>query len=177
VQYSQYKGAILATPQKSLAGSQPVATIGGEPAGRGAIVVHDDLGQAPNVPPQGEQTSVNAVKAEPGHDIFAQSPQGEVKSENKAVLSPVEDNEPKAISSIGLTLQSDVLSKQDETPSEKPAESASAVSQQDDSPSPSHDASSPTSSEVAKAKVQGPLDAEQAEADEVRQELFPDANT
>jgi dolichyl-phosphate-mannose-protein mannosyltransferase len=175
--YSQYNGAILATPQKSLAGSQPVATIGGEPAGRGAIVVHDDLGQAPNVPPQGEQTSVDAGKAEPGHDVFAQSPQGEVKSDNKVALSPVEDNEPKAISSIGLTSHSDVLSKQDEIASEKPAESASTVSQQDGSPSPSDDASSPASSEAVKAKVQGPLDAEQAEADEVRQELFPDANT
>jgi len=131
------------------------------------------------VPPQGEQTSVDAGKPEPGHDVFAQSPQGEVKSENKASLSPVEDSEPKAISSIGLTAPSDVLSKQDEIVSEKPAESASTVSQQqqDGSPSPSDEAPSPASSEVAKAKVQGPLDAEQAEADEVRQELFPNANT
>lgn len=129
------------------------------------------------MPPQGEQTSVDAGKAEPGHDIFAQSPQREVKSDNKGALSPVEDNEPKAISSIGLTSQSDVLSKQDEIASEKPTEGASAVSQQDGSPSSSDDASSPATSEVVKAKVQGPLDAEQAEADEVRQELFPDANT
>jgi hypothetical protein len=122
---------------------------------------------------------VDAGKAEPGRDIFAQSPQGEVKSENKAALSSIEENEPKAISFIGVTLQSDALSKQDGIASEKPAESASAVSQQAGSPSPSlsDDASSPASSEVAKAKVQGPLDAEQAEADEVRQELFPDANT
>jgi dolichyl-phosphate-mannose-protein mannosyltransferase len=175
MQYSQYKGAILATPQKSLTGSQPVATIGGEPAGRGAIVVQDDLGQAPNV--QGEQTSMDAGKAEPGRDIFAQSPQGEVKSENKVVLSPSGDNEPKAISSIGLTSHGDVLSKQDEIALERPAESASSISQQDGSPSSSAEASSPASSEGAKAKVQGPLDAEQAEADEVRQELFPDANT
>ena len=120
---------------------------------------------------------MDAGKAVPGHDIFAQSPQAEVKSENKAASSPLEDNEPKAISSIGLTSHSDVLSKQDEIALEKPAESASTVSQQDGSPSPSADASSTASSEVAKAKVQGPLDAEQAEADEVRQELFPDANT
>jgi hypothetical protein len=120
---------------------------------------------------------VDAGRAEPGHDIFAKRPQGEVKSENKASLSPVEDNEPKAISSIGLTSHSDVSSKQDEIASEKPAESTSTVSQQDGSPSPSDDTSPPASSEAAKAKVQGPLDAEQAEADEVRQELFPDANT
>jgi dolichyl-phosphate-mannose-protein mannosyltransferase len=120
---------------------------------------------------------VDAGKAEPGRDIFAQSPQGEAKSENKAASPSLEDNEPKAISSIGVTSHGDVLSKEDETASEKPAESASTVSQQDGSPSPSADASSTASSEVAKVKVQGPLDAEQAEADEVRQELFPDANT
>lgn len=132
------------------------------------------------MPPQGEQTSVDAGKAEPGRDIFAQSPQAEVKSEEKAASTPLEDNEPKAISSIGVTLHDDLLSNEDEIALEKPAESASTVSQQDgSSPSPSADASSTTSSEVAKAKakVQGPLDAEQAEADEVRQELFPDANT
>jgi len=166
--YSKYNAGILVT-QDGFADSH-VATIGGEPAGRGAIVVQDDLDQVPDVP-QGEQTSVVAGKAEPGHDIFAKRPQGEVKSENKDTLAPVEDNEPKAISVIGLTSHIDVLSKPDAIASEKHAESASTVSQND-----AH-ALSPTSSEVAKAKIQGPLDAEQAEADEVRQELFPDANT
>lgn len=118
-----------------------------------------------------------AGKAEPGHDIFAKRPQGEVKSENKETSPPVEDNEPRAISAIGVTTHSDVLSKQDERALENPTESASAASQQDSSPSPPDDASSPASPEAAKGKVQGPLDAEQAEADEVRQELFPDANT
>ena len=121
---------------------------------------------------------MDAGKAEPGHDIFAQRPQGEVKSEDKAASTSLDENEPKAISSIGLASHVDVLSKPDEIGSEKPAESASTVSQQDGSPSPPADvSSSPASSEVAKPKVQGPLDAEQAEADEVRQELFPDANT
>jgi hypothetical protein len=121
---------------------------------------------------------VNAGKAEPGHDIFAQPPQGEAKSEKKAALSPVEDNEPKAISFIGVSSHADVSSKQDEIASEKPTESTSTVPQQDSSPSPSDGgASSPASSEATKGKVQGPLDAEQAEADEVRQELFPEANT
>ncbi len=165
----------MATPQKSLAASPPVATIGGEPDGRGAIVVQD-LGQAPNVP-QGEQTNVDAGKAEPGRDIFAPAPKGDVKSENNVISSFIEDNEPKAISVIGLSSHSDVLPMQDETALEKPVESAPAISHQDGSPSPSGDASSPTSSEVVKAKVQGPMDAEQAEADEVRQELFPDANS
>lgn len=139
--------------------------------------MHDDLGQDPNVPPQGEQTIMVAGKAEPGHDIFAKRPQGEVKSENKETSPPVEDNEPRAISVIGVTTHGDALSKQDERALEMPTESAATVSQQDDSPSPPDDASSPAGPEVVKGKIQGPLDAEQAEADEVRQELFPDANT
>jgi hypothetical protein len=169
-----YKGAIHATPQKSLAASAPLATIGGEPDGRGAIVVHDHLGQAPNAPPELEETAVDAGRAEPGRDIFAPAPQGDAKSKkNDGVSSAVEDSEPKAISSIGF----ETPSKQDEGASETPAaESAFAVVQQDgDSSSPSGDDAS--SSEVAKAKVQGPMDAEQAEADEVSQELFPDAQS
>jgi hypothetical protein len=122
---------------------------------------------------------VDAGKAEPGRDIFAPAPQGDIRIKNNAVPPSADDNEPKAISLIGYSSFSEALSsKQDERPSETPAESALAVSQQqqDGSPSssPSDDLSS-ASFEVAKAKVQGPMDAEQAEADEVRQELFPDA--
>jgi len=118
---------------------------------------------------------VDAGKAEPGRDVFAPAPQGDIKSKN-AVSPLIADNEPKAISSIGLSSHDDVSSMQDETTLEKPAESTSTASQQDGSPSPPSDASSPTSSEAVKVKVQGPMDAEQAEADGVRQELFPDAN-
>jgi hypothetical protein len=120
---------------------------------------------------------VDAGRAEPGRDIFAAAPKGDVKSKNNADSLHVEDSEPKAISSIGFSSFSEALSKQDEreTPA---AESASTVFQQDggsSSSSPSGDALTPANSEVAKAKAQGPVDAEQAEADEVRQELFPDA--
>ena len=118
---------------------------------------------------------MDAGKAEPGRDIFAAAPQGDVKSKNNADSLHVEDSEPKAISSIGFSSFSEALSQQDER--ETPvAESASTVFQQDGgSSSPSGDALTPANSEVAKAKAQGPVDAEQAEADEVRQELFPDA--
>lgn len=118
---------------------------------------------------------MDAGRAEPGRDIFAPAPQGDVKSKNNADSLPVEDSEPKAISSIGFSSFSEALSTQDERASETPAaESASTVFRQDgDSSSPSGDALTSANSEVA--KVQGPMDAEQAEADEVRQELFPDA--
>ena len=122
---------------------------------------------------------MDAGRAEPGRDVFAQPQQGDVRSKNNAIPRPAEDNEPKAISSIGFSLFGEALSEQDERASETPAENAPAVSQQEDGTSlPSADALSLASSEVAKAKVvQGPMDAEQAEAEEVRQELFPDALT
>jgi len=172
--YSQYKGAILATPQKSNVASQPLATIGGEPAGRGAMVVEDKLGQVPEVPPEAEETTVDAGKAEPGRDIFAPPPQVEIKSEEKPNAPPVEDNEPKAVSAVG----GEASPRQDESASE-PAEGRGKVSPvlspSDDTSPPGAAESAPASSEAVRAKVQGPMDAEQAEADEVRQELFPDA--
>jgi len=175
--YSQYSGAILATPQKSAIASPPLEVIGGGPGGRGAVVVEDHLGQAANIPPESEETQVNAEKAEPGRDIFARPPKAEIKSQNKVVVPPVvEENEPKAISIVGVSSSSEAL--QDEKASETPAyidNAASTVSPDDVSPSPPVDTLSMAESEVPKAKVHGPMDAEQAEADEVRQELFPDA--
>ena len=137
-------------------------------------MVEDNLGQVPEVPPEAEETTVDAGKAEPGRDIFAPPPRVEIKSEEKPNRPPVEDNEPKAVSAVG----GEALPRQDEGASELP-EARGNVSP---SPSPSDDTSppgaaesAPAGSEAARAKIQGPMDAEQAEADEVRQELFPDA--
>jgi dolichyl-phosphate-mannose-protein mannosyltransferase len=156
----QYRGVTLSTPQKSSAIPPPLATIGGEPAGRGAIVVQDNVGQAPDVPPKAEETAVDAGKAEPGRDIFAQQPQPEVMSKEKAVEAPAENDEPKAISSVGLP--------SGDGPSEILADK------------PLNDALSGAvmgnTAAAEKLKVQGPPEAEQAEADEVRQELFPEAH-
>lgn len=121
---------------------------------------------------------MDAGKAEPGHDIFAPHAQGDISSKNNNAVPPsAEDNEPKAISSIGFSSFSEALSKQDEKASETPTESAFTVPQQDGSSLPSGDALPSTNTEDPKGKVQGPVDAEQAEADEVRQELFPDAQS
>ncbi len=121
-------------------------------------------------------------KAEPGRDIFAPPPQVEVMSEDKLNAPPVEDNEPKAVSAVGVS-PDEALPKQDEGTYEMP-ENGALTAPVGDVSSPSDDALSlspvaagttPQGSEAAKAKIQGPMDAEQAEADEVRQELFPDA--
>jgi len=164
--YSQYRGATLSTPQKSSIAVPPLATIGGEPDGRGAIVVEDKLGQAPDVAPPAEETTVDAGKAEPGRDIFAQPPQADIMSKEKGTPPPAENDEPKAISSVGLPSDSEA--------SETPSDKSSSVDRSD-ALSSAVIGSSVADAQAEKAKVQGPPDAEQAEADEVRQELFPEA--
>lgn len=131
---------------------------------------------------QAEGTEVNPAKAEPGRDIFAQHPKADIKSEDMVIPPPVVDDEPKAISSVGATSPSEDPQKHDEKTSETPASEPSLATTGEKIPSSSSDNSSPIvaesavpSPEAAKAKAHGPLDAEQAEADEVRQELFPDA--
>ena len=128
---------------------------------------------------------MDPAKAEPGRDIFAPHPQADIKSEDMPIPPPV-DGEPKAISSVGAVSSSEDPQKHDEKTAETPGGelSSAAAEENTSSSSPSDNALSSTaaesavpSPEVAKPKVQGPLDAEQAEADEVRQELFPDAQS
>ena len=137
-------------------------------------MVEDNLGQVPEVPPEAEETTVDAGKAEPGRDIFAPPPQVEIMSEEKPNAPPVDDNEPKAVSAVG----GEPSPREDESASELAEGRGNAsplLSPSDDTSPPGAAESAPTSSEAVRAKVQGPMDAEQAEADEVRQELFPDA--
>ena len=127
---------------------------------------------------------MNPAKAEPGRDIFAQHPKADIKSQDMVIPPPVVEDEPKAISSVGATSPSEDPQKHDEKTSETPAgetslattgeNTPSSSSSSDNSLSPNVAESTVPSPEVAKAKAHGPLDAEQAEADEVRQELFPD---
>jgi len=170
--YSQYSGGILPTPQKSAVAS-PFLEVNKGPGGVGAVVVED---QVANIPSEAEETQVNAEKAEPGRDIFARPPKADIKSQNKVVPPAAEENEPKAISTVGLS--SEAL--QDEKASETPADTDNASTASPNGTPPAESLvlaqSEVPQSEVPKAKVQGPMDAEQAEADEVRQELFPDAH-
>ena len=120
---------------------------------------------------------MNAEKAEPGRDIFARPPKADVKNQNNVVPSVVEENEPKAISTVGVSLSSEALPDEKAPATPADTDNASTASPNGVSSSSPVDALSLAESEVPKAKkVQGPMDAEQAEADEVRQELFPDAH-
>ena len=123
---------------------------------------------------------MNPGKAEPGRDIFAPQPQVDIKSEAMAI--PDADDEPKAISSVGAPSSTEDPQKHDEEPAKTPGGELSSAVTKENTPSsstsddPESTESAAPSPEVPKAKIQGPLDAEQAEADEVRQELFPDAH-
>jgi hypothetical protein len=116
------------------------------------------------VAPEAEETTVDAGKAEPGRDIFAQPPQADIMSKEKIVPAPAENDEPKAISSVGL-------------PSDEEASDTPADKSLNDTLTSAILGSTVANSQAEKPKVQGPPDEEQAEADEVRQELFPEAQS
>jgi hypothetical protein len=82
-------------------------------------------------------------------------------SQEKADPAAAEHDEPKAISSVGF-------------PSDSEASEAVADKSLSDSQSSAIMGTTQADSKAEKPKVQGPPDAEQAEADEVRQELFPE---
>ena len=137
--------------------------------------MEDNAAQVPDVP-QGEETTVDAGKAEPGRDIFAAPQRADIKSEDKPKPPPVEDNEPKAVSAVGGS-SSEAVPEQDERAPEI-LEDRAPTAPGNGAPLPPHADNTPPASALVgaeAAKVQGPVDAEQAEADEVRQELFPDA--
>jgi hypothetical protein len=142
---------MLGTPQKSRVAVPPLATIGGRLDGRGGIVVEDYLGQAPDVPPQAEKTTVDPGRAEPGRDILAQPPQPDIMSQEKADPAPAENDEPKAISSVGF-------------PSDSEASEAAADKPLSDAQSSAMMGTTQADSKAEKPKAQGPPNAEQGEA-------------
>lgn len=172
-----------------------------EAAGRGPVVVNvpvDELKKAE------EQTTIAVDKVEPGRDIFAAGEKKQ-NMESLPPVEPVNPNdEPKEISSLFRTESPGAASASggekillpDENPAttvaaaavqensdiekkaEKPTSSSSSVSSAtSSSPSSSPSSSSSSSSQEASTatKVAGPLDHEEAEAERVREELFPDA--
>ena len=173
-----------------------VATIGGEPGGRGAIVVEDNFGQDNNVVlPKAEETFVDAAKAEPGRDIFAKGDKKDIKSDAQV---PVQENDvrEKEVSSVGIAESSitpasasaSVAAAEEKVADNAPAVQHSAESSLSPATSDaevkaaaSSSSSSPVASESqaipepVRHKPEGPMGAEEAEAEEVRNELFPDA--
>ena len=74
--------------------SAPIATIGGEPGGRAPIVVEDKLGQDAVAAPEDDPTAaVPMGAAEPGRDVFAEDEQKKIKSQMIAPDTSVVEDE------------------------------------------------------------------------------------
>lgn len=171
---------MAATPQKS---NVPIATIGGEPGGRAAIVV--DAPVAPP-PPAEVHTSIVLGKAEPGRDIFAGEPVKDIQSSH--ALKPPADAPPEIEKDISSVLTFSSMSAVSSMQSEKDASgvavgSSSAVT----TDSTAQASTSPSSSQVNSAEAsthvddvqssplpEGPLLEAEAEAARAAKELYPE---
>jgi dolichyl-phosphate-mannose-protein mannosyltransferase len=151
---------------------EPVATVGGEEGGRGAIVVDDNLAQDPNYPPGDSETHAQIGKIEPGRDIFAQEPIKEVKSH-------VQDNMndeflDKVVSTVvpvngGAGTKQKASSVVDEIP---PHDDTRMVNTQTESVKEDKQADPDSAGSGEVLKEHGPVIEEIAQADRVREELF-----
>lgn len=225
-QYAEYEGPIAATPHVSkvaVSPPVPVATVGGEAGGRGAVVVEDH-----KVDPVVEETPLpEGARPEPGRDIFA----GDVKNDlgnlkslaAQAQMAKQEKLREKKVSTVGqgavgeeANAEMDTVTPRNEEEmlkakmAEKEAAKvnpnlpkAETVVEPDlgqvvieEQPLPSArtesldtplaeeststtetaaDATTTTATQEEPKKADRPLGEEEAEADEVRQELFPEA--
>ena len=176
-QFSQY-GVAPATLTKA---KISVATIGGEPGGRAAIVVEDKLGQNANIPPAEEQhTSIFVGKAEPGRDIFAGEPVKDIKSQSLPPPRPPPPvEEVKEISSV-LTRHSIASAEKQEKGGEyvqgsSSLSTSSGVGSTEAQGTVVKPAAVIGESDRGVKKPAGPLVEAEVEADKVAQELYPEA--
>jgi dolichyl-phosphate-mannose-protein mannosyltransferase len=163
-----------------------VETIGGEPGGH-AIVVEDKLGQDAVAPPQDDHTTAPPIGvAEPRHDLYTKGAQKEIKSQMLAFDVPDVVDDEKEISVVKFQ------------PTHVVSEPASGGKEEDKVHvgDGSSDAGAGESEDLGDAEVFGnlkevmdemgddgdklrmshaPLDHEEAIADQVPHELYPEA--
>ncbi|KAG1888589.1 glycosyltransferase family 39 protein [Suillus subluteus] len=181
-EYSQYSGVTVPTLNRT----NPVATIGGEPGGRAAIVVEDKLGQDGVAPPEDEQnTAVPIGVPEPGRDVFAKDKQKEIKSLRIALQDvPVINVDEKEISVVAFeptSAASEVVPEGKEEVKVQ-AGDVGATGEPEDEARPKVIGILEKEMEVELGgdvddhrKPHGPLDHEEAIADQVAHELYPEA--
>ena len=171
--YAQYANIQPATPTKSVT---PVATIGGEPGGRPAVVVEDAPKQANH-----DTTSVH-VGVEPGRDIFAdKAVKDDVKSQAPSIAPPANDREfshvvtePKATPAADkVPPPADVK----EASTDKATVKAEDANKQEETTKATSEYDNSQQDPVIPAEVKqpaGPKVEVEAEADKAAQELYPD---
>ncbi|KAG1717256.1 uncharacterized protein EDB91DRAFT_1068075 [Suillus paluster] len=155
-----------------------MAIIGGEPGGRAAIVVEDKLGQDAVVPPQDEQSTAVPIGApEPGRDVFAKDKQKEIKSQLLAMDVPVPVDE-KEISVV--TFEPTSAAPELAAGEKEEAKVQGGIGEPEDQAHSEFINNLEEEVEVGEdnddlRKLHGPLDHEEAIADQVAHELYPEA--
>ncbi|KAH7888234.1 glycosyltransferase family 39 protein [Phlebopus sp. FC_14] len=167
--YAQYAGVQVPTPNKT---TSPVATIGGEPGGRAPIVVEDQHQQQqqnglPEIEPS---TAIPVGAAEPGRDVFAKEDKGPVKS-----VAPLGVKEVEATMGVEKEREVSVVVPGSGSERKKDGESSVVVVIEASTSPADAGALSQVSSEEGRRKPEGPLDHQEAIAEEVAHELYPEA--
>ncbi len=149
-----------------------MATIGGEPGGRAAIIVEDNAQEPVAAKPEEHTTTIGVGKPEPGRDIFAGAPVKEAPSQHhNPVQQEMEISEEKEISSVGQPTKGEAKTQvqTEEKVVEEKAEEKSVI-KDDEPPAPE-----PETEPVAVVeKPAGPLGEAEAEADKIAHELYPE---
>ena len=147
----------------------PQATIGGEPGGRGAIVV-DDV-QEP-VASEANTAVPSGIVAEPGRDVFAKDDKDSAKSAasigsepNDAVLSDADAE--RVVSVVGAEVSG---APEVEHGTDMPADVGDPVAAE-------LEGGEAETGAAASRRPEGPMDHEAAIADQVAHELYPEADT
>ncbi|KAF8844790.1 glycosyltransferase family 39 protein [Paxillus ammoniavirescens] len=162
------------TPNKTA----PVATIGGEPGGRAPIVVDED--EQPVIPEANTAIPSGAV-AEPGRDVFAKEDEKEVKSVAGGTGLPDAVDGERVVSVVSAEPTGDMPEKKEEE-----AKGETRVQRQSEPPASVSVEEPPASGAKVEEEVkieealtavkpEGPLDHEEALADQVAHELYPEA--
>lgn len=172
-QYSHYDGLMVATPTKPVT---PVATVGGEPGGRPAMIVEDK----PQEAAPAEHTSVVVGMPEPGRDIFAGQPVKEVPSQPVPPQPPVVEVEEKVISAVVQPPPAAEAIEKEKEPVDAAGEDPVPLAKEiplpkdEDEAVVGADEEADVDAEAKLVKEAGPLGEAEAEADKIAHELYPD---
>ncbi|KAF8919457.1 glycosyltransferase family 39 protein [Mucidula mucida] len=171
--YSHYDGLMVATPTKPVT---PVATVGGEPGGRPAMIVEDK----PQEAAPAEHTSVVVGMPEPGRDIFAGQPVKEVPSQPVPPQPPIVEVEEKVISAVVQPPPAAEAIEKEKEPVDAAGEDPVPLAKEiplpkdEDEAVVGADEEADVDAEAKLVKEAGPLGEAEAEADKIAHELYPD---
>lgn len=155
--------------------TMPVATVGGEPGGRAAVVVDDVHAAADGGQEQGTSTVIGG-QAEPGRNVFEKPVEGVKSAEVPVAGGDAEGEvggEPKVISVIAQ--QQPQVQQQKEGGSGDKEVKVEIEAQKKTEEQTATDVQAQQAPGGGGGRPAGPLAEAEAEAEKVAQELYPDA--